>query len=243
MRVAALLLTFIALQCWAAERPKIVFICGEYEYSSKETLPVFAKELEKNFQVDTVFLERPTDPKVQTIPGLESLKDADLLVLFVRRMTLTESELAHIKNYLEAGNPLVALRTSSHAFENWKQFDKEVLGGNYSNHHGNKLKTSVSLIPYARNHPLLRGVTPFVSDGSLYKNTPLQPGAKPYIVGKVDGHPLEPVAWTHTFQNARIFYTSLGHPNDFKEESFQRLVQNGIEWALQKPLRAQDKSK
>ena len=240
MRVVALLLTFFALQCWAAERPKIVFIAGEYEYSSKESLPVFAKELEKNFQVETVFLERPDDPKTHSIPGLESLQSADLVVLYVRRMTLPETELEHIRNYVKAGKPLVALRTSSHAFENWKQFDKEVLGGNYGNHYGNKLKTTVSLIPTAKENPLLRGVTGFVSDGSLYKNTPLQPGAKPLLIGKVEGHPPEPVAWTHNYDGARVFYTSLGHPNDFKEESFQRLVRNGIEWALQKPLRPRE---
>lgn len=219
-----------------ARPPKIVFLAGEYEYASKETLPPFAQELARQFEVQTVVLERPSDPKQQTIPGLQALKDADLLVVFVRRMTLPESELAQIREYVESGRPIVGLRTASHSFENWKTFDKEVWGGNYQNHHGNKLKTTVTLEAAAAEHPILRGVTGFVSDGSLYKNTPLQPRAKVLLRGKVDGHPAEPVAWTHDLEGRRIFYTSLGHPNDFKEESFRRLLLNGIEWSLGGPL-------
>ena len=226
----------IALQGWAAELPTIVFIAGEFEYKSKETLPPFAAELSKNFAAKTVVLQRPDDPKVQTIPRLEALREADLIVLFVRRMTLPETELAAIRTSLDSGKPLVALRTSSHAFENWKEFDRDVLGGNYQGHHGNKLKTTITIPAEAQRDPLLNGVTGFLSEGSLYKNTPLRPGAKPFLTGTVQGHPPEPIAWTHHYKGARIFYTSLGHPNDFKEESFKRLVRNGIEWALQKPL-------
>lgn len=241
MKIITLLLALLVTQCWAAERPKIVFISGEYEYHSKETLLQYANELERQFDVQTTFLARPQDEKKQTIPGLDALKNADLVVLYVRRMTLPEEELTVIKKYFEVGRPLVSLRTSSHAFENWKEFDREVLGGNYKNHHGNKLKTSVSIVPSAKESPLLKGVSPFISDGSLYKNTPLQPGAKPFLIGEVKDHPPEPVAWTHNFKGSRIFYTSLGHPNDFKEESFRNLLRNAIEWTLQHPLRAKGK--
>jgi type 1 glutamine amidotransferase len=241
MRFITLLLAFFLTQCWAAERPKLVFISGEYEYHSKDTLPPFAKSLEDQFNVQTTFLSRPEDEKKQTIPGLDALDDASLVVLFVRRMTLPEDELNRIKKYLHAGKPLVALRTSSHAFENWKEFDRDVLGGNYGNHYGNQLKTSVSIIPTAKGSPLVRDVSPFLSDGSLYKNTPLRPGAKPVLIGTVEGQAPEPIAWTHNFKGARIFYTSLGHPNDFKQESFRNLLRNAIEWTLQQPLKAKEK--
>lgn len=103
MRVIALLLALVAAQCWAAEKPRIVFIAGEYEYKSTETLPPFANELAREFAVETVMLQRPGDQEVQSIPGLEALRDADLAVLFVRRMTLPENELAEIRKYLEGG--------------------------------------------------------------------------------------------------------------------------------------------
>ena len=59
---------------------------------------------------------------------------------------------------------------------------------------------------------------------------------KPVLLGKIEGSPPEPVAWTHQYKGARVFYTSLGHPKDFQEESFKTLLFNSIEWALATPL-------
>jgi type 1 glutamine amidotransferase len=232
MRFCALFLLVTVLRVASAEMPTIAFVAGEFEYHSKETLPAFARQLAADYQVKTIVLERPADEKAQTIPGLKRIHEADLLVIMIRRMVLPEEQLNEFKKYLAAGKPLVGLRTASHSFENWRQFDAEVLGGNYQGHHGNTLKTTVSIIPEVRQHVILRGFEGFVSDGSLYRNTPLREGAAPLLLGEVAGKPAEPVAWTHEYKGGRVFYTSLGHPNDFKVESFVTLVRNGIEWTL-----------
>src|SRR5207237_3258643 len=109
-------------------KPTVVLISGEYEYKSAETLPVFKQYLETNYGFNCIYLERA---KGEDIPGLDALAKADLVILFVRRMTLPAEQLGRIKNYVESGKPLIGLRTASHAFENWKEFDHEVLGGNY----------------------------------------------------------------------------------------------------------------
>jgi type 1 glutamine amidotransferase len=45
------------------------------------------------------------------------------------------------------------------------------------------------------------------------------------------------VAWTwQTPAGGRVFATTMGHPADFQVEAFQRLVINGIHWALNKPI-------
>lgn len=238
MRVCGLFLAlaFAVAHSFGGPQPTLVFISGEFEYDSKRTFPEFAAGLARDYQVETLLLARPDDPKLHSIPGLEKLGGADLVVLMIRRMVLPEEQINRIKKYLESGKPLIGLRTASHAFENWKEFDARVLGGNYQNHYGNRFKTAVSLVPEAREHPILRNVTGFISDGSLYKNSPLRDGAVPLLWGTIEGERREPVAWTHQHGNARIFYTSLGHPNDFKSDSFRHLLKNGIEWALAKPL-------
>ncbi|HEV8540760.1 MAG TPA: ThuA domain-containing protein [Verrucomicrobiae bacterium] len=228
------------IRCFAGDVPNIVFITGEFEYHSKETFPEFARGLEQDYKVKTTILQRPDDEKVQSISGLEKLADADLVILMMRRMVLPEDQMALIKKYLDSGKPLIGLRTASHSFENWKEFDREVLGGNYGNHFENDRKTTVTIMPEARDNPILRGVTSFVSDGALYRNTPLQPGSKPLLIGSAMGHPPQPVAWTHEYKSGRIFYSSLGHPNDFKEQSFQNLLHHAIEWALNTPLQKRD---
>jgi type 1 glutamine amidotransferase len=47
-----------------------------------------------------------------------------------------------------------------------------------------------------------------------------------------DQDPDEPVAWTNTAEGRRVFYTTLGHGDDFQLEPFRRLLHNAVRWAL-----------
>ncbi|MBM3831513.1 MAG: hypothetical protein FJ406_13400 [Verrucomicrobia bacterium] len=228
----------LGLAAAPAKAPTIVLVSGEFEYKSAETLPVLKGKLEAQFGAKCVYLARPADPKTQTIAGLEALDTADLAIIYIRRMTLPEEQLAHFKKFAASGKPIIGLRTASHAFENWKEWDREVLGGNYQNHHNNKLATTVRVAPDAANHPILQGVAKeFASPGSLYRNDPLPPGATVLLTGSVEGKPAEPVAWTRSHDGAAVFYTSLGHPGEFGTESFDRLMLNAVKWALAQPVK------
>lgn len=213
--------------------PRIVLISGEYEYFSSNSLPAFAKFLETNYHFQCTYLERRTN---DDIPGLQALDKADLAIFFIRRMTLPEDQLGRIKKYVASGKPLIGLRTASHAFENWKEWDHEVLGGNYHMHHGNTLHTTVRINPEIANHPILKNVAPqFETDGSLYKTSPLTNNTTVLLIGSVEGQPPEPVAWTHDYKGGRVFYAALGHPHDFENPPFRNLLVNAINWCLERP--------
>lgn len=225
---------FFTVITQAANPPTIVLVSGEDEYKSAETLPAFAKFLEANHGYKTVYLRRESKP--DTIAGLEALERADLLILYARRMTLPDEQLKKFQNYFVSGKPVVGLRTASHAFQNWLVFDKQVFGGNYQNHYGKDLLPRVTVHPAAMRHPILRGVPQaFASAGSLYRNTPLQTNTTVLLTATIPEH-TEPVAWTHDYRGARVFYTSLGHPKDFEDEAFRRLLINAIQWALNRPV-------
>jgi type 1 glutamine amidotransferase len=225
--------TVLANAAEPANKPTIVLISGEFEYKSAETLPLFKRFLETNYDFNCIYLERTQG---EDIPGLDALEKADLVLLFARRMTLPENQLGKIKRYVESGKPLIGLRTASHAFENWKEWDHDVLGGNYHNHHSNELVATIKTVPEAARHPILKGVEKeFVAGGSLYRNAPLPASSTVLLTGSVTNFPTEPVAWTHSYKGARIFYTSLGHPKDFENPSFRRLLINAIFWTLNRP--------
>ena len=122
----------------------------------------------------------------------------------------------------------------------WPAFDPEVLGGNYHGHYGAGPVTKIQAAPNATGDPLLTGVNveQLAGHGSLYRCGPLKADARPLLFGSVPGEPAEPVAWTRTFgpKRARIFYTSLGHPDDFADPQFRRLLLNAILWAAGQPL-------
>ena len=101
----------------------IVFLAGDHEYRSEETLPALARILAKHYGFKaSVFIT--TDPKTgfiqpgsSNITGLEALKTADLLVIFLRFQDFPDDQMQHIVDYLNRGGPVVGLRTATHAFE------------------------------------------------------------------------------------------------------------------------------
>jgi type 1 glutamine amidotransferase len=108
-----------------------------------------------------------------------------------------------------------------------------VLGGNYGNHYKAGPMTEVKIVDKARDHPVLGGVKSFRSVGSLYKNTGLAMDVEVLLTGTIPEH-TEPIAWTRVHNGGRVFYTSLGHPDDFKDESFKRLLVNALFWTTKR---------
>ena len=238
------------------KRPVVVFVTGDHEYSGEETLPIIAAELEKNYGMKTIVLKAYPGPNSENdIPGLEALKDADLAVFYLRWRQLPKEQLAHIDAYLKSKKPLMGFRTTTHAFnypkgnenEKWNAFGEFALnsppgwgGVAKHTHYGHTSSTDVTVIPDQAKNPILTGVTtPFHARSWLYRVLPDYPtkGSTLLLMGKaVDPEHAaieNPVAWTGTNSfGAKIFMTTLGHPDDFKIESFQRLVINAIHWEL-----------
>jgi type 1 glutamine amidotransferase/nicotinamidase-related amidase len=222
-------------------RPKAVIAIGEGEYETLSTLPPLAsKVLERQlgFTVDVLRGDGKKPP-----PDLgKKLATADLLVLSVRRHAIPPEDMDALKKYLEAGKPVIAIRTSSHAFDakgkgpkgfaEWPTFDPDVLGGNYKGHHPAGPITTIQTAAGADKHPILTGITtPFTSKASLYRTSPLKASATPLLVGTIDNQKPEPIAWTHSYNKSRVFYTSLGHKDDFQTPQFEKLMHNAARWA------------
>ena len=241
------------------KKPLIVFVTGDHEYSSEATMPLIAAELEKNYGMRTIVLKSaPDHNSEENIPGLEVLKEADLAVFFLRWRRLPEDQLKYIDDYLKSGKPLMGFRTTTHAFnfpaghksEKWNGFAELAFGapGGWGkgghNHYGHLSTTEVSVIPAQNKNPILTGVSPnFHADSWLYHVLPDYPlkGTTWLLMGKSvnpDRAAIDnPVAWTwKTAAGGKSFMTTLGHPLDFNDPSFQRLVINAIHWTVGKPV-------
>jgi len=195
-------------------------------------------------------------PTRHNLENLQILKDADLAVIFIRRRALEPEKMAMIKEYVASGRPILGIRTASHAFnangnvpreggsieaakENaseylaqWTDFDKDILGGNYQGHYGHlNTGTDIFIVPGMEGHPLLKGVEPkFNSLNWLYENRPLRSDKiQVLLLGSNPGVPDEPVLWIN---NKNVVYTSLGHWEDWKIESFRNLMFNAVDYLL-----------
>lgn len=264
MRQTLHLLLLISLATLAVRgadtsRPHVVFVLGDHEYSGEQTLPYLAEALTKHFGMRTTVLKAFPDQNAETnIPGLEALDQADLAIFYLRWRRLPKEQLAPIEKYLQSGKPVVGFRTTTHAFkypaddpsETWNAWAAEAFGGppgwgkDGHTHYGHRSSTDVRMAPEAANDPILRGVEPaFHVRSWLYHVRPKYPpaNARVLLVGKaVDPEKPateNPVAWTWSNRwGGRVFFTTMGHPEDFGVESFQRLVINGIHWALGRPV-------
>ena len=85
---------------------------------------------------------------------------------------------------------------------------------------------------------MLAGIDPteFKVPSHLYKNPdPARVGchSAPDRATLSTGHPeVEPIAWVNSKDGRRVFYTSLGSPEDFAVPQFRKLLLNGVFWAL-----------
>ncbi len=260
LAVAQTLAKYPTLADKMATKPLVVFVTGDHEYSGEQTLPLIAAELEKNYGMRTKVLKTSPDQNSEKdLPGLEVLKDADLAVFFLRWRQLPNEQLNYIEDYLKSGKPVMGFRTTTHAFnfpdgderKRWNAFGQFAFGSPPGwggaakhTHYGHKSTTDVTVIPAAAKHPILTGVDPaFHAASWLYRVQPDYPakGSTWLLMGKSVNPDKEatenPVAWT--WQNewgGKVFFTTLGHPEDFQVESFQRLVVNAIHWELGKPV-------
>ena len=119
----------------------------------------------------------------------------------------------------------------------WRDFDQEVLGCHYRGYNPKSRQTGsdVWAAPEAREHPILKGWSRPASTARCGSTGRIRwPPPRPCSCGVAGRNedPEEPVAWTNTRDGSRVFYTTLGHWDDFEIDAFNRLLENAIRWAL-----------
>jgi type 1 glutamine amidotransferase len=213
----------------------IVLISGDHEYRSEESLPALARILAQRygFKCSVFFTVDPDsgfiDPGNSKISGLEALKTADLMVVFLRFQDFADDQMQHIADYLDRGGPVVGFRTATHAFQikrpdakfarfDWQNkgdfaggFGRQILGETWVSHYGTNHKMSSRLIlePSQASHPVLRGVKDVWVQSGGYTADPLPPSvilARGQILNGMtpDSPPAPdkqqvPVAWVRSY--------------------------------------------
>lgn len=225
----------------------IILISAEQEYRSEQSMPMLAKILATHHGFDCTVLfgvnEKgevdPTMPvypkkgeeanfKEHSIPGLEKLQSADLVIFYTRLLTLPKEQQALIVKYLDSGKPIIGLRTANHGFRgalpykiDGKQvrFGDNVLGGEFRGHHGNWHRDSTrgEIVESMKSHPVLRGVNDIWGPSDVYRTFAeggeLPAGCQALVFGQPligreyggDANPKKeplPIAWIKNWQTS-----------------------------------------
>jgi hypothetical protein len=172
----------------------VVLLAGDEEYRSEEALPMLAKILSQRhgFKTTVLFSVDPDgtiNPKNgASLSDPAALDSADAIVMLLRFRNWSDQDMARFDKRLQAGVPIVALRTSTHAFnglpkggrwESWNYnnqggFGKRVLGETWLTHWGrHKVEATRGAIEDGqRAHPVLRGVRNLFGDTDVYEAYP-----------------------------------------------------------------------
>ena len=216
----------------------IVFLAGDHEYRSEESLPALARILARRygFKCSVFITTNPQtgfiEPGSSNIAGLEALRTADLMVVFLRFQDFPDAEMQHIVDYLERGGPVVGFRTATHAFQirrpdakfrkyHWQGtdpyaggFGRQILGETWVSHYGKNHAQSSKLLlqPAQSTHPILIGVKDVWVQSGGYTANPIE-GSQILATGQIlegmtpdsppaAGADLMPVAWYRNYTAA-----------------------------------------
>lgn len=236
----------------SSEKKHIVFLVSidKNNYEADRTVPEYATMLEKDYGYETTVLIGEGPRNAYKFPNLDIILEADLLVVFSRRLALPVEQMTLIKYYLKSGKPLVGIRTANHAFHilnmeiedghmDWKNFVPSILGCINRGYGPVGPGIDVNVDQSSTQHPIVRDLpkTNWHTTANLYLVSPLADYDAQVLLTGQSNDLKEPIAWVrNTSDNGRVFYTSLGHPADFEMPIFIKLLTNGIKWALNEEM-------
>ena len=238
----------------------IVLIAGDEEYRTEESMPMLGKILSQKhgFRCTVLFSFGPDgadyiDPNNQAgLRGLEVLDSADLMLIGTRFRRPDENGAKHITGFLNAGKPVIGIRTSTHAFNGdgsfggvaYSQFGRLILGEQWVSHHGaHKRQGARGVVEDgAEGHPILNSVKDIFAPSDVYGVIHLTDADEILLRGAVtetldpqspliDGDkndPMQPLAWMHEYStpdgtgHGRSFCTTAGASVDFVSEDLRR---------------------
>lgn len=242
---------------------KIVLVSGDEEYRSEESMPMLAKILSVKHGFDCTVLFSMSEDGTYIDPnnsagvrGWENLDDADLMIIATRFRTPNESEAVHITKFIDAGKPLIGMRTSTHAFNGkgtfggdvaYGVFGRKILGEQWVNHHGQHKRQGARgvVVDTAKDHPILNSVEDVFAPSDVYGVThltdadtilmraavteSLDPDSSDIAGEKND--PMQPFAWLHPYVSpagtkGQSFCTTGGASVDLVNEGLRRMIVN-----------------
>lgn len=166
----------------------VVLLAGDEEYRSEESLPMLAHILaaRHGFPCTVLFSVDPATGEIDpnrgdSLAGSEALDRARVIVMSLRYRHWPDEAMRRFEAALRRGVPVVALRTSTHAFQfkdgpwtRYNRFGKDVLGEGWVNHWGRHGKEGTRAVPEpaAAGSDLLHGVGDLVVETDTYEAYP-----------------------------------------------------------------------
>ena len=216
---------------------RVLVVTGGHDFEKEPFFKLFKENADISY-------EAVEHPNAHARLKAEAAKQFDVLVLYDMWQPITDDAKSDFVNRLKEGKGLVVLHHAIASYQEWPEYWK-IVGARYylkpmvvdgvekrrsAFKHDMQFKVHVA----DPSHPVTRGVSDFDLHDETYKWFDVVP----------DSHPLlttdEPesnriIAWTRTYENARVVYLQSGHDHfAYENPNYQRLLKQAIRWTARR---------
>jgi type 1 glutamine amidotransferase len=156
------------------------------------------------------------------------------LMIYANHTTITPEQEKALLDFVASGKGFLPIHCASFCFQNSPAYIA-LVGAQFLKHGTGEFTTTI----VQPNHPVLDGIQPFQVWDETYVHAKINPD-KTVLMERVDDSGREPWTWIREQGKGRVFYTAYGHDERvWGHPMFQRLVRNGILWAVGPTVRTE----
>ncbi len=157
----------------------------------------------------------------------ENLSKYDGLIVYANHDSISPSQEAALKSFVEGGKGLIPLHAAAGCFRNSEWWIKTV-GAQYKSETTGTFTTAIT----NKSNPVMEGLWEFETWDEKYVHQKIN-SDKTVLMERVDGSAREPWTWIRNEGKGRVFYTAYGHNDStWTKPGFMKLVNNGVLWAI-----------
>ncbi|MGD0126051.1 MAG: ThuA domain-containing protein [Terriglobia bacterium] len=173
----------------------------------------------------------------------ENLKNYDAVMFNTTgELPMTDEEKSAFVDFIRSGHGFVGVHSATDTFYMWSTYG-DIIGGWFNHHPWHQMVTIDVADPKS---PLVSFLgNSFQINDEIYQISDFKAETS-HVLLKLDPKSVDmqkegvriryygwPVAWTRMFGKGRVYYNSLGHPDEvWKDQRYQEMLLNGIRWVM-----------
>jgi len=173
----------------------------------------------------------------------ENLKNYDAVMFNTTgELPMTDEEKSAFVDFLRSGHGFVGVHSATDTFYMWSTYG-DIIGGWFNHHPWHQMVTIDVADPKS---PLVSFLgNSFQINDEIYQISDFKAETS-HVLLKLDPKSVDmqkegvriryygwPVAWTRMFGKGRVYYNSLGHPDEvWNDPRYQEMLLNGIRWVM-----------
>lgn len=172
-----------------------------------------------------------------------NLKNYDAVMFYTTgELPMNDEQKQAFVQFVRSGHGFVGVHSATDTFYSWPDY-LEMIGGYFNDHPWHQNVTVDVVDP---SNPIVSALAPsFQINDEIYQISDFQ-YRDSHVLLRLDPASVDmkkggvrrrfygwPLAWTRSFGDGRVFYTTLGHEQAvWKDPRYQQMLLNGIKWAM-----------